>query len=87
MRYGDIHGNPATWNSDKISFTNSLSSIYNTYADFFGYYFKDDLVFPKVGDTFSMRNDRVAQTGLYAAEDEDKGMFRYSNVHEGKSKA
>jgi hypothetical protein len=75
VRYGDIHGNAATWNSDKISFTNSLSSIYNTYADFFGYYFKDDMVFPKVGDTFSMRNDRVAQTGLYAAEDEDKGMF------------
>ncbi len=75
VRYGDIQGNPATWNSDKISFTNSLSSIYNTYADFFGFYFKDSLTFPRVGDTFAMQNERVAQVGLYAAEDEDKGMF------------
>jgi hypothetical protein len=75
VRYGDINKNPATWNSDKISFTNSLSSIYNTYADFFGYYFKDDVTFPKIGDMFSFRNERTAQTGLYAAEDEDKGMF------------
>jgi hypothetical protein len=75
VRYGDINKNPATWNADKISFTNSLSSIYNTYADFFGYYFKDDVTFPKIGDMFSFKNERTAQTGLYAAEDEDKGMF------------
>ena len=60
VRYGDINKNPATWNADKISFTNSLSSIYNTYADFFGYYFKDDVTFPKIGDMFSFKNDRTS---------------------------
>jgi hypothetical protein len=75
VRYGDIHGNPETWNSDKISFTNSLSSLYSTYADFFGYYFNDDISFPKVNDTYAFRNERTAQVGIYAAEEEDKGMF------------
>jgi hypothetical protein len=75
VKYGDIYDNPSTWNTEDISVTNSLSSLYNAHADFFGYYFNDDIVFPKVSDTFSMRNDRTAQTGLYAAEDSDKGMF------------
>lgn len=75
VKYGDIHGNPATWNTDEISVTNSLAALYEAHSDFFGYYFNDDIVFPKIGDTFSMRNDRVANVGLYAAEDQDKGMF------------
>jgi len=75
VKFGDIEGNPATWNTDDISVTNNLSSLYNAHADFFGYYFNDDIVFPRVGDTFSMRNDRVANTGLYSSEDQDKGMF------------
>lgn len=75
VRYSDIYGNPATWNSDKISYTNSLSTLYNTYADFFGYYFRDDLVFPRVSDQYAFRNERVAQTGMYAGEDLDKGLF------------
>lgn len=75
VRYSEIYGNPATWNSDKISYTNSLSTLYNTYADFFGYYFRDDLVFPKVQDQFSFRNERTAQVGMYAGEELDKGLF------------
>lgn len=75
VRFGDISKNPACWNTDKISVTNSLTSLYQAHSDFFGFYFNDDIVFPRVNDTFSMRNDRVAQTGLYAAEDVDKGMF------------
>ena len=75
VRYGDISKNPACWNTDKISVTNSLTSLYQTHSDFFGFYFNDDIVFPRVNDTFSMRNDRTAQTGLYASEDIDKGMF------------
>jgi hypothetical protein len=72
---GDIHNNPATWNTDEISVTNSLSSLYKEHSDFFGYYFGDDIVFPKIGDQFSFQNERVATTGLYASEDDDKGMF------------
>jgi len=75
VRYGDIHNNPSTWNTDEISVTNSLSSLYREHSDFFGYYFGDDVVFPKIGDQFSFQNERVATTGLYAAEDDDKGMF------------
>ena len=75
VKYGDIYNNPSSWNTEDVSVTNSLSSLYQAHSDFFGYYFKDDLVFPKVNDTYSMRNDRTAQVGLYAAEDVDKGMF------------
>lgn len=75
VRYGEIKGNPSTWNSDQISFTNSLATLYNTNSDFFGYYFKDDMAFPKVQDTFAMQNERTAQVGIYASEDHDKGMF------------
>jgi len=75
VRYSEIYGNASTWNSDKISYTNSLSTLYNTYADFFGYYFRDDLVFPKVQDQYSFKNERVAQTGMYAGEELDKGLF------------
>ncbi|MBL19357.1 MAG: hypothetical protein CMC82_05975 [Flavobacteriaceae bacterium] len=75
VRYGDIKDNPSAFNTNEISVTNSLSNLYQQHSDFFGYYFNDDIVFPRVSDTFSMRNDRVAQTGLYASEDEDKGMF------------
>ena len=75
VRYSDIYGNAASWNSDKISYTNSLTTLYNAHADFFGYYFRDDLVFPKVQDQFAFRNERTANTGMYAGEDLDKGLF------------
>lgn len=75
VRYGDIKNDPNTWNVDTISFTNSLSSVYDSYSDFFGYYFNDSTSFPKVGDNFSFHNERTQQIGVYAAEDDDKGMF------------
>lgn len=75
VRYGDIKDDPNTWNVDEISFTNSLSSVYDAYSEFFSYYFSDSMSFPKTGDTFSMQNERTQQVGIYSAEDNDKGMF------------
>lgn len=75
VRYGDIKNDPNTWNVDEISFTNSLSSVYDSYSEFFSYYFSDSMSFPRVGDTFSMQNERTQQVGVYSAEDDDKGMF------------
>lgn len=75
VRYGDIKNDPNTWNVDEISFTNSLSSVYDAYSEFFSYYFSDSMSFPRIGDTFSMQNERTQQVGIYSAEDDDKGMF------------
>jgi len=76
IRFGEIKNSPNTWNIDEISYTNSLSTVYDTYADFFGYYFQtDDIAFPRVKDQYSFQNELVANTGIYAAEDDDKGMF------------
>ena len=76
VRYGDISNTPHTWNTDEVSFTNSLSGLYDANADFFGYYFESaDISFPKVQDPYPFRNERTAQTGVYSAEEEDKGMF------------
>ena len=75
IRYRDIKDNPSTWNSDKISFTNSLHSLYTDYAEFFNFYFSDSMAFPKTQDQFSFQNERTAHTGVYASDDGDKGMF------------
>lgn len=75
IRYGDIKDNPSTWNSDKISFTNSLHSLYSDYAEFFNYYFSDNMSFPKVQDQYPFHNERTQHVGVYSSEDEDKGMF------------
>lgn len=75
IRYGDIKDNPSTWNSDEISFTNSLHSLYSDYADFFNYYFSDNMSFPKTQDQYAFHNERTQQVGVYSSEDEDKGMF------------
>lgn len=75
IRYGDIKDNPSTWNSDKISFTNSLHSLYSDYAEFFNYYFSDNMSFPKTQDQYPFHNERTQHVGVYASEDEDKGMF------------
>lgn len=76
MRYGDISRNAGYWNLDKVQFTNSMSGTVSRNSDFFGYYYdKSTLSFPKGNDDYAYRNDRVATTGLYSADDRDKGMF------------
>ena len=82
MRYGDWHDNPDCWNTDEISYTNSLSTIYDTYADFFNHYSQTaDMTFPRMKqDSFTFQNERVANTGIYSSEDEDKGLF-VSNIY------
>ena len=76
IRFGDISNNPGTWNTDDVSYTNSLSSLYNANADFFGYYFDSGNVsFPRLQDPYPFKNERTAQVGIYSSEDEDKGMF------------
>ena len=75
VRYGDIKNDPNTWNVDEISYTNSLSSVYDSYSEFFSYYFSDSMAFPRVSDNFSFQNERTQHIGVYAAEDDDKGMF------------
>ena len=75
IRYGDIKDNPSTWNSDEISFTNSLHSLYSDYAEFFNYYFSDNMSFPKTQDQYPFHNERTQHVGVYSSEDEDKGMF------------
>ena len=81
IRYGDIKESANSWNIDEISYTNSLSTIFDTYADFFNYYFSTDTMrFPSVKDQFAFQNERTANTGIYSSEDEDKGMF-VSNIY------
>ena len=81
IRYGDIKQNANTWNIDEISYTNSLSTIYDTYADFFNYYFSTDTMrFPTTKDQYAFQNERTANTGIYSSEDDDKGMF-VSNIY------
>jgi hypothetical protein len=75
VRYGDIKNDPNTWNEDEISYTNSLSSVYDSYSEFFNYYFSDSMAFPRVSDNFAFQNERTQHIGVYAAEDDDKGMF------------
>jgi hypothetical protein len=75
IRYGDIKDNPSTWNSDKISYTNSLHALYSDYADYFNYYFTESMAFPRVNDQYPFHNERTQNTGVYSSEDTDKGMF------------
>lgn len=76
VRYGDYKQTPNSWNIDEISYTNSLSTIYDTYADFFNYAQGGATMrFPRVQDNFSFQNERTANTGIYSSEDDDKGMF------------
>jgi hypothetical protein len=80
IRYGDIKDSTDCWNIDEVSYTNSLSTLYDTHADFFNYYFQSDVMrFPGNRDTFAFQNERTANTGIYSSEDEDKGMF-VSNI-------
>jgi len=83
IRYGDIKDNSDSWNVDEISYTNSLTTLYDTHADFFNYYFSNEAMkFPgnQNRDTFAWQNERTANTGIYSGEDEDKGMF-VSNMY------
>jgi hypothetical protein len=76
IRYGDISNNTDTWNIDEVSYTNTLSGLYNANSDFFSYYFSSgEISFPRVQDPYPFRNERTAQTGIYSSEDDDKGMF------------
>jgi len=77
VRYGDLKDSADSWNIDEVSYTNSLTTLYDTHADFFNYYFSNEVMnFPKSDkDTFAWQNERTANVGIYSGEDEDKGMF------------
>lgn len=75
IRYSDLKQNSGTWNSDEISYTNSINHMYSAYSEFFNFYFGDSLTFPKIDDHFAYQNDRTANIGVYSSEDEDKGVF------------
>lgn len=77
IRYGDIKSSADSWNIDEISYTNSLTTLYDVHADFFNYYFSNEVMkFPSNNrDTFAFQNERTANVGIYSGEDEDKGMF------------
>jgi|SRR5210317_1085532 len=80
VRYGDMKENVDSWNIDEISYTNSLTTLYDVHKDFFNYYFKNEVMrWPGERDTFSWQNERTANTGIYSSEDNDKGMF-VSNI-------
>ncbi len=76
VRYSTVRNDPSYWNMDDITYTNNLSGIVNAYRDFFdSYYDPKILAFPSLKDDFPFQNERTAHNGIYAAEDEDKGMF------------
>tara|TARA_B100000963_G_scaffold155642_1_gene135506 strand:+ start:1211 stop:3475 length:2265 start_codon:yes stop_codon:yes gene_type:complete len=76
VRYGSVRENPEYWNMDEITYTNSLQGIVNAYRDFFDFYYDPKiLAFPTMKDDFPFQNERVSHTGIYAGEDQDKGMF------------
>ena len=76
IKYSDMHKNAAYWNTDKIEFNNSLIGVYDQNKQFFQYYFDTaSLTFPRLKDNFSFHNERTANIGIYAAEEQDKGMF------------
>lgn len=80
VRYGSVRNNPDFFNMDEVTYTNSLQGIVNAYRDFFDFYYDPKiLAFPSKKDDFAFQNERTAHTGIYAGEDEDKGMF-LSNV-------
>lgn len=77
VRYSSVRDNPEFWNLDEITYTNSLHGLVNNYRDFFdAYYDPTTMNFPHTrSDDFALGNERVAQTGIYAAEERDKSMF------------
>jgi hypothetical protein len=80
VRYSSVKNNPEFWNVNEVTYTNSLQGIVNAYRDFFDFYYDPKiLAFPSKKDDWPFQNERVAHTGIYAGEDEDKGMF-LSNI-------
>ncbi len=80
VRYSSVKDNPQFWNISEITYTNALQGIVNAYRDFFDNYFDPTIMsFPTLRDDFPFQNERTSHTGIYAGEDEDKGMF-LSNV-------
>jgi hypothetical protein len=76
VKYSDMHKNPAYWNTDKIEYTNNLIGLFDQNKGFFSYYFdSSSLTFPKLKDNFAFKNERVANIGIYSADERDKGMF------------
>ena len=76
VRYSAVQGDPSYWNMDEVTYTNNLQGIVNQYRDFFDFYYDPKVLsFPSLKDDFPFQNERTAHTGIYAAEDEDKGMF------------
>lgn len=81
VRYGSVKHNHEYWNMNEITYTNSLQGIVNAHRDFFDFYYDPSiLAFPSKKDDFAYQNERTSHTGLYAGEDEDKGMF-VSNMY------
>lgn len=80
VRYSSVKHNPEFWNVNEVTYTNALQGIVNSYRDFFDFYYDPKiLAFPSIKDDWPYQNERVAHTGIYAGEDEDKGMF-LSNI-------
>jgi hypothetical protein len=76
VRYSSVRDNPDFWNMNEITYTNSLHGLVNAHKDFFdAYYDPTVLAFPQSRDEFAFGNERVSQTGVYAAEERDKSMF------------
>jgi hypothetical protein len=76
VRYGDIVNTSDYWNLDDIKYSNSLTGVFNTYKNFFSYYFDSNRIsFPQQKDNYAFHNDRPANIGLYSSNERDKGLF------------
>jgi len=76
VRYGDVEGDAAYWNRDRIEYSGELFALLGKYPLFFDYYLDPCLVKAQP-DTQSLAsgNDRKSNVGAYSGTDEDKALF------------
>ena len=80
VRYDSIRDNSNYWNVGELGYESTLFGIYGQYAQFFNFYYDPTILnFPSSiikSDALSpFQNERVSTSGLYSAEQADKGVF------------
>ncbi len=80
VTYGSIRDNSEYYNLNDIGYESTLFGVYQQYQQFFSYYYPPTVLrWPTPQQTHGQftpfQNERTSNTGLYSAEDSDKGVF------------
>jgi len=80
VTYGSIKDNPEYYNLGGIGYESTLFGVYQQYQQFFSYYYPPSVLkwpTPQASAPQStpFQNERTSNTGLYSADDGDKGVF------------